>query len=111
MGAQRSDDPQQFARASRFQSRDVGEDDAPQPWIPDTPQPNLMAGDVLFNLLDEGQMVGQLHQALVRLDALVAFIVAAQAAMRTASSLSFLARRRCWGTGGFEVDRLQNQKR
>jgi hypothetical protein len=31
-------------------------------------EPNLEACDVLFDLLDEGQMLSQLRQALVRLD-------------------------------------------
>jgi hypothetical protein len=68
MAAQRGDDAQQFARASRLQSRDVGHDHAPQPRLGDVFEPDLEAGDVLFNLFDEGQMVSQLRQAFIWLE-------------------------------------------
>ena len=69
MGAQRRDDTRQLGRASRLQSRNVGDDYAPVPPIADMLEPDLEAGDILFDLLDEGQMLSQLRQALVRIDA------------------------------------------
>src|SRR5580700_5284695 len=68
MGAQRSDDPFQLDQAPCLQSRDIGDDHAPVPRIVDMFDPDLEAGDVLFDLFDEGQMLSQRHQALVRLD-------------------------------------------
>ena len=53
MGAQCGDDSQKFSQSSRFQSRDVGDDHAPQSGITDMLEPGLEAGDVLFDLLDE----------------------------------------------------------
>jgi hypothetical protein len=41
----------------------------PQPAIIDMLEPNLVAGDILFDLLDIGQMLRQLRQALVRREA------------------------------------------
>lgn len=66
-----------------------------QPRIIDMLEPYFETGDVLFDLFDEGQVLRQLRQAsLVRCD-LRLIDRPGQAAISIASSLSFMARRRC----------------
>src|ERR1700689_4486284 len=68
VSAQRSANAFELDEAPGLQSRDIGDDHAPVPRIVDMLDPDLEAGDVLFDLFDEGQLRSQRRQALVRLD-------------------------------------------
>ena len=52
----------------RVFSRAMSADHAAQPWITDMLDADLEAGDVFFDLFDEGQVLRQLRQAIVWLD-------------------------------------------
>src|SRR5204863_3150988 len=69
MDAQLSDDAQDLGCATGLEPCNVGEDDALHSSVVDMLKPGLEPRDVFFDLLDEGQVVGELRQALVRLDA------------------------------------------
>jgi hypothetical protein len=66
--AQGPDDAELLGGAPRLQPGDVGDDHAPEPSILDVLEADLEAGDILLDLLDEGQLRGQPGQALVRRD-------------------------------------------
>src|SRR5436190_3744089 len=69
MYAQLSDDAQELGCATGLEPCNVGEDDAVASSVVDMLEPGREPRDVFFDLLDEGQVVGELRQALVRLDA------------------------------------------
>jgi len=59
MGLQLRDDAPHLGRASRLQPRNVGGDGTPVPRVVDLLEPGLEAGDVLLDLLNEGEGPGQ----------------------------------------------------
>ena len=68
MGAQRCNDPQQFARRRAFSRAMSVRTMRRSRGSPICSSRTLMARDVLLDLFDEGQMVCQLRQALIRRD-------------------------------------------
>ena len=90
--AQVGHDPQDLAGTASLEARNVGKGQTPQPRLIDMFEPHFEARDILFGLLEEGQMPGERGQASVRLDPSGSSIHAAQAAISLASSTSFLAR-------------------
>ena len=95
VSAQRCDNAQEFGGPSFNFSRAMSAiDHATRRRITDMFEADLEASNVLLDLLNEGQVLRQLRQATIRLDTRL-IDRRRSAAMRTASSLSFLARRRC----------------
>jgi hypothetical protein len=106
MPAQFLGDPPQLGKAARFKPPDVRHDHTPQPDLLNVLEAGLMAGEFFLGLLDEGQRIDERFEACVR--ALCGSSrVAVQAAMRAASIVSFLARRRCILAKTFDLQRLE----
>jgi hypothetical protein len=65
MIAQGLGDTRQLGDAARLQPLDVGQHNPPEPGVVNMLEAYLEPGNILFGLLNEGQVAGQLRQALV----------------------------------------------
>ena len=65
MSAQTRDDPMQLGPATCLEAGNIGHDNAPQPRIFNVLEPDFQAGDVFFDLLNEGQMLRKLGQSRI----------------------------------------------
>jgi len=106
MAAQRGYDTLQLRGPSRFEACDVSHDHASQPRLIDMFETDLEAGDVLLDLFDEGQMLRQLRQALVRLNALLCYGGRASGDQNSIE-LVVLGPTQMQPSVGFDLDRLQ----
>lgn len=61
-------DPRELAGAPRPEPCKVAQDEPSQPWLLDVLKTDLEACHVLFDLLDEGQMLRQVCQTRIRLE-------------------------------------------
>ena len=67
MGFELSGDARQLSGAAGFQTGDITRDDGPQPLIVDVFETDLEAGDVLFDLFDESELMGEGCKPLIGL--------------------------------------------